>query len=97
MLSSVDVKFIFDSARLGLFSPANILQISDVALRALLALFTDPEEKKWKKEVFVNKKRHLVRTLFTIYKHPGDFFKGIFTILLQIQHENNFLPTSKHR
>ena len=62
-----------------------------------LALFTDPEEKKWKKEVFVNKKRHLVGTLFTIYKHPGDFFKGIFTILLQIQHENNFLPTSKHR
>ena len=62
-----------------------------------LALFTDPEEKQWKKEVFVNKKRHLVGTLFTIYKHPGDFFKGIFTILLQIQHENNFLPTSKHR
>ena len=26
-----------------------------------------------------------------------DFFKCIFTILLQIQHENNFLPTSKHR
>ena len=30
-------------------------------------------------------------------KHSGDFFKCIFTILLQIQHENNFLPTSKHR
>ena len=29
---------------------------------------------------------------FTIYKHSGDFFKCIFTILLQIQHENNFLP-----
>ena len=25
-------------------------------------------------------------------KHSGDFFKCIFTILLQIQHENNFLP-----
>ena len=24
-------------------------------------------------------------------KHSGDFFKCIFTILLQIQHENNFL------
>ena len=26
------------------------------------------------------------------YKHSGNFFKCIFTILLQIQHENNFLP-----
>ena len=33
MLTSIDVKFIFDSARLGLFSSANILQIADVALR----------------------------------------------------------------
>ena len=31
MLTSIDVKFIFDSARLGLFSSANILQIADVA------------------------------------------------------------------
>ena len=38
MLTSVDVKFIFDSARLGLFSPANILQISDVALRVVFFL-----------------------------------------------------------
>ena len=29
---------------------------------------------------------------FTIYKHSGDFFKCIFTILLQVQRENNFLP-----
>ena len=29
---SIDVKFVFDSARLGLFSSANILQIADVAL-----------------------------------------------------------------
>ena len=36
-------------------------------------------------------------TLFTIYKHFGDFVKWIFTILLQIQHENNYLPTSKDR
>ena len=35
--------------------------------------------------------------MFTIYKHFGNFVKCIFTILLQIQHENNFLPTSKHR
>ena len=32
MLTSIDVKFIFDSARLGLFSSADILQIADVAL-----------------------------------------------------------------
>ena len=33
MLTSIDVEFIFDSARLGLFDSANILQIADVALR----------------------------------------------------------------
>ena len=38
MLTSIDVKFIFDSARLGLFSSANILQITDVALVFLLFL-----------------------------------------------------------
>ena len=32
MLTSIDVKFIFDSALLGLFSSVNILQIADVAL-----------------------------------------------------------------
>ena len=40
MLTSIDVKFIFDSARLGLFSSANILQLADVALRALLTVLT---------------------------------------------------------
>ena len=35
----IDVKFIFDSARLGLFSSANILQIADVALRVVFLLF----------------------------------------------------------
>ena len=39
MLTSVDVKFIFDSARLGLFSFANILQIEDIALRVVFLLF----------------------------------------------------------
>ena len=38
MLSSIDVKVIFDSARLGLFSSANILQIADVALRVVFLL-----------------------------------------------------------
>ena len=32
MLTCIDVKFIFDSVRLGLSSPPNILQIADVAL-----------------------------------------------------------------
>ena len=39
MLSSIDVKFTFDSARLGLFSSANIFQIADVALRIVFLLF----------------------------------------------------------
>ena len=36
---SIDVKVIFDSARLGLFISANILQIADVALRVVFFLF----------------------------------------------------------
>ena len=36
MLTSIDVKFIFDSVRLGLFSSANILQIADVAFRVVI-------------------------------------------------------------
>ena len=39
MLTSIDVKLIFDSARLGLFSSANILQLADVALRVVVLLF----------------------------------------------------------
>ena len=35
----MDVKFIYDGARLGLFSPAKILQIADVALRVVFLLF----------------------------------------------------------
>ena len=39
MLASMDVKFIFDSAPLGLFSSENILQIADVALGGVFLLF----------------------------------------------------------
>ena len=39
MLTFVDVKFIFDSARLDLSSSINILQIADVALRVVFLLF----------------------------------------------------------
>ena len=39
MLSSINVKFIFDSARLGLVSSANILQIADVVRRVVFLLF----------------------------------------------------------
>ena len=39
MLTSIDIKFTLDSARLGLFSSANILQREDVALRVLFLLF----------------------------------------------------------
>ena len=45
-----------------------------------------------KKVPFCKLKCHRIGIFFTIYKHSGDFFKCIFTILLQIQHENNFLP-----
>ena len=39
MLTSIDVTFIFDSACLGLFSSANILQIADVPLQIAFLLF----------------------------------------------------------
>ena len=39
MLTSMDVKFTFDSAHLGFFSSANILQLADVALRVVFFLF----------------------------------------------------------
>ena len=38
-IDAVDVKFIFDSAHLGLFRSANILQIADVAVQVVLLLF----------------------------------------------------------
>ena len=38
-LTCIDVKFIFDSLRLGLSSSANILQIAVVALRVVFLLF----------------------------------------------------------
>ena len=39
MLTCIDVKFIFDSVRLGLSSSVNILQIADVTLRVVFLLF----------------------------------------------------------
>ena len=39
MLTSINVKFIFNSAHLGLFSYTNILQIADVALQIVFLLF----------------------------------------------------------
>ena len=39
MLTSIDLTFIFDSARLGLFTSANIPQIADDALRVVFLLF----------------------------------------------------------
>ena len=39
MLTSIDVKFIFDSVRLGLSSATNILQIVYVTLRVVFVLF----------------------------------------------------------
>ena len=39
MLTFINVKFIFDNARLGLFESANILQIADVALLVVFSMF----------------------------------------------------------
>ena len=39
MFTTIDVEFIFDSARLGLFTFANILQIADVTFRVVFLLF----------------------------------------------------------
>ena len=39
MLTCIDVKFIFDSVRLGLSSSTNILQIADVAPLVVFLLF----------------------------------------------------------
>ena len=55
MLNSINVKFLFDSACLGLFSSANILRIADVALKsscllAVLAMFlaiSSPSSYSW--------------------------------------------------
>ena len=39
MFTSIDDKFTFDSARLGMFSFTNILQMADVALLVVFLLF----------------------------------------------------------
>ena len=39
MLTCINVKFIFNSVRLGSSSSANILQIADFALRVVFLLF----------------------------------------------------------
>ena len=39
MVTCIDVKFIFDSVRLGLSRSANILQMAVVSLRVVLLLF----------------------------------------------------------
>ena len=39
MLTSIDVKFIFDSSPLGLFGSANILLLANVAFRVVFLLF----------------------------------------------------------
>ena len=48
---------------------------------------------KMKKATFCKLIMSLSRNFINYkYKHFGDFVKCIFMILLQIQHENNFLP-----
>ena len=47
-----------------------------------------------KKYLFVNRRRHLSKSLFTL--QLTVFLGSYFMILLQIQPENYFLPISKH-
>ena len=55
MFTSIDrdVKFIFDSVLLGLFSSANILQIADVALRVVFLLFLLYSWNEWDVRYFL--------------------------------------------
>ena len=55
MFTSIDrdVKFIFDSVLLGLFSSANILQIADVALRVVFLLFLLHSWNEWDDRYFL--------------------------------------------
>ena len=48
-----DVKFIFDSVLLGLFSSGNILQIADVALRVVFLLFLPYSWNEWDVRYFL--------------------------------------------
>ena len=68
-----------------------------------LALFTDPEGIyqiswiNWKKVNFYKLKTSLGRNfVFNLQTFRG-FCQVHISILLQIQHENNFLPISEHR
>ena len=58
MLTSIDVEFTFDSAHLGLFSSANILQIADVALRVTPncrnVVIQKKQNKKTKSQIGIN-------------------------------------------
>ena len=73
-----------------------------------LPLFTDPEGDscfsiyqiswiKLKKVTFCKLKTSPSRNFVYSLQTFRGFCQVHFTILLQIQHENNFLPTSKHR
>ena len=72
-----------------------------------LALFTEPDGDssfsiyqiswiKMKKATFCKLQTSLSRNFIYKHKHFGDFFGCIFTILLQIQQENNFQTTTRH-
>ena len=62
----------------------NIWRCSPTTLRGIVVSAFTKSWIKMKKVTFVNQKRHLVGTLFTIYKHFGDFVNCIFTILLPV-------------
>ena len=79
MLTCIDVKFIFDSVRLGLSSSANILQIADVALRVVFLLFL-----LWFQPLF-----HLVPAVVLTLQTSG-----VSAILVSQRKQLNLVPRS---
>ena len=83
--------------------PTTVLKIA-----VYLALFTDPEGVscfsiyqicwiKPKKKTFCKLKTSLSRNFVHNLQTFLGFYQVRFIVLLQIQHENNFLPTTQHR
>ena len=86
-----------------------VVIITVLLLYTFLGLFTDPEgdsffsiyQISWiklkKKVTFCKLKRHVVGTLFTIYKHFGNFVKCILRFCCKFSMKIIFYLTSEHR
>ena len=78
MLTSIDVKFILDSARLGSFSSAIILQLANVALRVVFLLFLPYSWNEWNvRRLCFQKPKQLKNST---QPHPQVFSVNIFKL-----------------